>query len=124
MNIIHFSIRRLGMSRMRSLSITIIVFFTIFGLITLMGCGPSKEKQQMSGFLVEYNQAVEAYTELSKKTDTNGISEMKVKVDSFKTQWSDMKIEMASEITPQVLNQLDDEFKTITKKYQSVAANA
>ena len=112
------------MSRMRSLLITLIVFFTIFGLMSLMGCGPSKEKQQMSGFLVEYNQAVKAYTELSKKTDTNGIAEMKVIIDSFKTRWSDMKIEMASEITPQDLNQLDDEFKTITKKYQSVAANA
>ena len=110
------------MLRTRSFLITIIVFSTILGLMALMGCGPSKEKQQMSGFLTEYNQAVEAYTELTKKTDLNGISEMKANIDAFQTRWSDMKIAMASEVTPQVLNQLDDEFKMITKKYQAIAA--
>ncbi|RLC02560.1 MAG: hypothetical protein DRH90_13585 [Deltaproteobacteria bacterium] len=110
------------MSRTRTLLITIIVFSTILGLMALMGCGPSKEKQQMSGFLSEYNQAVKTYTELSKKADTNGISEMKTKVDSFMSRWSDLKMEMASEITPQDLNQLDDEFKMITKKYQAISA--
>ncbi len=108
----------------RSLRATLMVFFTILGLLALMGCGPSKEKQQMSGFLVEYNQAVKAYNELSKKADTNGIAEMKAKIDSFNTRWSDMKIDLSSEVTPQDLNQLDDEFKVITKKFQAIAANA
>ena len=110
------------MLRTRTLLITIIVFSTILGLMALMGCGPSKVQQQMSGFLSEYNQAVKAYTELSKKADTNGISEMKTKVDTFMSRWSDLKIEMASELTPQDLNQLDDEFKMITKKYQAISA--
>ena len=110
------------MLRMRPFLITIIVFSTILGIMALMGCGPSKEKQQMSGFLSEYNQAVKAYTELSKKADTNGISEMKAKIDTFKSGWSDLKMEMAMEITPQDLNQLDDEFKMITKKYQAISA--
>jgi len=112
------------MFKTRSLLITIIVFSTILGLVSFVGCGPSKEKQQMSGLLTEYNQAVEAYTELAKQADTNGISEMKANIDAFKSRWSDMKIEMASEVTPQVLNQLDDEFKMITKKYQAITANA
>jgi len=110
------------MLRTRTFLITIIVFSTIFGLMALMGCGPSKEKQQMAGFLSEYNQAVKTYTELSKKADTNGISEMKAKIDTFMSQWSDLKMEMAAEITPQDLNQLDDEFKMITKKYQAISA--
>lgn len=108
----------------RSLLTTITVIFTIIGLLALMGCGPSKEKQQMSGFISEYGQAVDTFAELSKKADTNGISEAKAKIESFKSQWSDMKIDLSSEVTPQVLNQLDDEFKVITKKYQVLAANA
>jgi hypothetical protein len=124
MNIIHFFIGRLDMFKTRSLLITIIVFSTILALVSFVGCGPSKEKQQMSGFLMEYSQAVEAYAELAQKADMNGISEMKANIDTFQTRWSDMKIEMASEVTPQVLNQLDDEFKMITKKYQAIAANA
>jgi len=110
------------MLRTRSFLITIIVFSTILGLMALMGCGPSKEQQQMSGFLSEYNQAVKEYTELSKKADTNGIPEMKTKIDTFISRWSDLKMEMESEVTPQDLNQLDDEFKMITKKYQAISA--
>lgn len=108
----------------RSLWTTIMVFFTILGLLTFMGCGPSKEKQQMSGFISEYSQTVDTFVELSQKTDTNGISEVKAKIESLKSQWSDMKIDLSSEVTPQVLNQLDDEFKVITKKFQAIAANA
>jgi hypothetical protein len=112
------------MFRARSLFITIIVFSTILGLMALMGCGPSKEKQQMSGFISEYSQTVDTFAELSKKADTNGISEVKAKIESFKSKWSDMKMNLGSELTPQVLNELDDEFKMITKKYQAIAANA
>jgi hypothetical protein len=112
------------MLRTRSLWITIMAILAIIGLLALTGCGPSKEKQQMSGFISEYGQAVDTFAELTKKTDTNGISESKAKIESFKSQWSDMKIDLASEITPQDLNELDDEFKVITKKYQAIAANA
>lgn len=96
----------------------------IFVIMALVGCGPSKEKQMMSSFITEYSQAVDAYAELSKQADKNGIDEAKAKIESFKSRWSDMKMDMASEVTPQVLNQLDDEFKMITKKFQSIAASA
>ena len=112
------------MFRTRSLLTTIMVFSTILGLIALIGCGPSKEKQQMMSFLSEYSQAVDTYAELSKKSDTNGIAEVKANIESFESRWSDMKIDMGSEITPQDLNQLDDEFKLITKKFQEIAASA
>jgi len=112
------------MLRTRSLWTTTITVFAISGLLLLMGCGPSKEKLQMSGFISEYGQAVDTFAELSKKADSNGISEAKAKVESFKTQWSDMKIDLASEVTPQVLNELDAEFKLITQKFQEIAANA
>ena len=34
-----------------------------------------------------------------------------------------MKMDIASEVTPQVLNQLDDEFHMITKKFETIAAS-
>lgn len=112
------------MLRARSLLTTIIVFSVILGLMALIGCGPSKAKQQMSGFITEYSQAVDTYAELFKQADKNGIAEVKSKIESFESRWSDMKIDIASEVTPQVLNQLDDEFKMITKKFQAISANA
>jgi hypothetical protein len=92
--------------------------------VSLIGCGPSKEKQQMSNFITEYSQAVDKFAELSKQADKSGIAEEKAKIESFKSRWSDMKVDMASEITPQVLNKLDNEFNTITKKFQAIAASA
>ena len=56
------------MLRTRSLLITITLFVAILSLVSFVGCGPSKEKQQMSGFLTEYNQAVATYTELTNKS--------------------------------------------------------
>lgn len=111
------------MLRISSLSKTMILILTIFVIAALIGCGPSKEKQQMSSFVMEYSQAVDTFAELSKQADTNGIAEAKAKIESFKSQWSDMKMDIASEVTPQVLNQLDDEFKMITKKFQAITAN-
>ena len=112
------------MAKIPSLSKTVILFTTIFVIIALIGCGPSKEKQQMSGLIMEYSQAVDTYAELSKQADTNGIAKLKAKIESFKSRWSNMKIDMSSEITPQVLNELDDEFKMITKKFQAISDKA
>ncbi len=111
------------MAKIPSLSKTMILFTTIFVIIALIGCGPSKEKQQMTSFIVEYDQAVDAYIELSKQADTNGIAEAKAKIESFKSRWSDMRMDIASEITPQVLNELDDKFHLITKKFETIAAS-
>lgn len=112
------------MSKILSFPKTIILFSIIFVIISVIGCGPSKEHQQMTSFMVEYNQAVDTYIELSKQTDANGIAEAKAKVESFQSQWSDMKIEIGSEVTPQVLNELDDEFHAITKKFKAISASA
>ena len=73
------------MAKIPSLSKTMILFTTIFVIIALIGCGPSKEKQQMTSFIAEYGQAVDAYIELSKQADTNGIAEAKAKIESFKS---------------------------------------
>lgn len=108
----------------RSFWTTLTVIIAILSLVTIVGCGPSKEKQMMSGFLSEYSQAVDTFADLSKKADINGISETKAKIESLMSKWSDMKIDMASEVTPQVLNKLDEEFHQITKKYQALAAHA
>ena len=112
------------MSKIPSLSKTMLLISVSFVIVALIGCGPSKEKQQMSGFITEYSQAVDEYAELSKQADKNGIAEVKAKIESFKSRWSDMKVDMGSELTPQVLNELDDEFNMITKKFQAIAASA
>ena len=112
------------MLKISSLTRTMILISTIIVIVTLVACGPSKEKQQMSSFITEYSQAVDKYVELSKQADTNEIAEAKAKIESFKSRWSDLKMNIEDEVTPQVLNQLDDEFNMITKKFQAISTKA
>ena len=102
------------MIRFKSTLNCMIVFSALLGL--LIGCGSSAEKQAMSDFLVMYNNTVIEYS----AADYSKRVEMKEKLDSFKTKWANMKMEMDAEITPQTLDKLDNEYQKITKKYISL----
>ena len=102
----------------------VIVLLAIFGLVFVIGCGSSKEKQQMSTFMQEYSKTVTEYSDVVNKADKSKKAELEGILDSYKTKWTDMKIEMGSEITPQALNTLDQEYQDITKKYSSLAGKS
>ena len=102
------------MIRFKSTLNCMIVFSALLGL--LIGCGSSAEKQAMSDFLVMYNNTVIEYS----AADDSKRVEMKEKLDSFKTKWTNIEMEMGSELTPQELNKLDNEYQKITKKYISL----
>ncbi len=101
-----------------------IILVLILGLISFMGCGPSKEQQQMNNFLTEYGQAVDKYAELNGNGDASALAEAKAKIETLQNKWLGLKSDMESEVTPQVMEKLDKEFKTITKKYDEVPAGA
>ena len=98
----------------------VILFSVFFGLVFVIGCGGGAEKQAMLDFLKLYSDTVDEYAaaDESKKTELKG------KLDSFKSKWSDMKMEHGGELTPQDLNKLDKEFEKITEKYASLAGNS
>ena len=102
------------MIRFKSTLNCMIVFSALLGL--LIGCGSSAEKQAMSDFLVMYDNTVNDYSAADKSLR----AEMKEKLDSFKTKWANMKMDMGAEITPQTLDKLDNEYQKITKKYISL----
>jgi len=102
------------MYRFKSTLGCVIIFTALLGMI--IGCGPSAEKQAMSDFLAQYETTVNEYTAANESMRTK----MKEKLDSFKTKWSNMKMEMAAEVTPQILDKLDNKYQAITKKYISL----
>lgn len=102
------------MIRFKSTLNCVIVFSALLGLV--IGCGSSAEKQAMSDFLVLYDNTVKEYS----AADESKRAEMKEKLDSFKTKWTNIEMEMGSELTPQELNKLDNEYQKITKKYISL----
>ena len=108
----------------RSILRYVIVFSAIFGLVFVIGCGSSKEKQQMSSFVQEYSKTVTEYSDVVNKADKSKKAELEEILDSYKTKWTNMKIELGGEITPQALNSLDQEYQEITKKYSSLAGKS
>ena len=98
----------------------VMLMLAIGGLVIVIGCGVSQEAQKMSDFLLQYSTAVDEY----RAADTGQKAEIAGKVASFKAQWTDMKMELGSEITPQSLDKLDNEYQAITKKFVSLAGKS
>ena len=95
----------------------VIVFLAIIGLAFVIGCGSSQEKQAMSDFLQQYNQEVDEYS----AADNGKKAEMQGNLDSYQSKWSDMKMDLDGQVTPQALDEMDKEYQKITKKYASLA---
>ncbi len=94
----------------------VMLFSALLGLIFVIGCGGSAEKQEMSEFLKLYSDAVSEYETAD---DTQRV-QLKEKIDSFRLKWSARIGELNDRVTPQVMNELERKFKEITKKYASL----
>ena len=103
------------MFRFKSTLNFVIVFTALLGLV--IGCGPSARKQALTDFLTLYDSTVNEYS----AANNGKRAEMKEKIDSLISKWGDMKMEMGSEITPQILDKLEIQYQEITKKYKSLA---
>jgi hypothetical protein len=109
---------RSEMIKLKSTLNFVIVFSALLGLVFIIGCGNSAKKQVMSDFLKLYSDSVNEYS----TADDSKRAELKEKIDSFKAKWVEIKIEMDGQVTPQVLDELDNEYEKITKKYVSLAS--
>ena len=63
----------------------------------------------------QYSKAVTEYSDVVDTADKSTKGELKEILDSYKAKWTNMKIEMGSEITPQALNTLDQEYQEILR---------
>ena len=96
----------------------VILFSALLGLIFVIGCGDSKVKQEMSEFLKLYSVTVSEY----EAADDTQRDQLEEKIDSYKLKCSAMisELELNDRVTPQVMNELEREYKEITKKYASL----
>jgi hypothetical protein len=96
----------------------VMLFSALLGLIFVIGCGGSAVKQEMSGFLKLYSDAVSEY----EAADDTQKAQLKEKIDSYKLKCSAMisDLELNAKVTPQVMNELEREYKDITEKYASL----
>ncbi len=94
----------------------VMLFFALFGLIFAIGCGGSAEKQQAQEILKLYSDAVIEY----EAADDTKRAQLKEKIDSYRSKWSDSIGELNDKVTPQVMNDLEREYKEITQKYAAL----
>ena len=112
------------MFKTRPKLIFVIVSLTILGLFFVNGCGNSKAKQQMLDFLKQYSDAVSEYSDVVNTADKSKKVEIEERLTSYQSKWTELKIELSSDITPQVLNELDQDYQNITKKYSSLVGKS
>jgi outer membrane murein-binding lipoprotein Lpp len=108
------------MLRIKSNLNFVVVMAAIVGLIFLVGCGNSKEKEQMTAFIQELGAAVQEYA----KAEDAQKAELEAKINSLMEKWTEMKMEMGEEITPQVLDKLDSEFQKLAKEFKTLSSKS
>jgi hypothetical protein len=94
----------------------VVLFSALLGLIFVIGCGGSAEKQEASEFLKLYSEAVSEF----ETADDTKRAQLKETIDAYRLKWSAMISNLNDKLTPQVMNDLESEFKKITKKYASL----
>lgn len=95
----------------------VMVLASIAGLVLLVGCGDSQQKQQMTAFIQDFGAAVQEYA----KAEDGQKADLEAKIKSYEEKWTQMKIDMGSELTPQVLDKLDAEYQKLEKQYKSLS---
>ena len=98
----------------------LVVLTAIVGLVMIMGCGTSPENQKMSAFVEQFGKKVEAYA----KAEDGQKAELAAKVEKDMAAWTLMKSEIGGELTPQVLDKLEVEYKKYAQEYKSLSGQS
>jgi hypothetical protein len=98
----------------------VVVFALISGLVFILGCGNSPEKQKMSDFLQEFSQTVSEFA----AADQGKKTELEAKLKGYMSKWTQMKYDLGAELTPQVLDKMDGEYQKIAKEYKNLAGKS
>ena len=98
----------------------LVLLAAIAGLVFVIGCGASKEEQQMTDFIQKFSNAVDEYAQ----ADASHKAELKAKMDSYMSEWTQMKFDMGGELTPQALEKLDAEYQQLANKYKTLSGKS
>ena len=98
----------------------VVALAAIVGFVFVIGCGDSPEKKQMTEFIQEFGTAVEQFA----KADDGQKAELQKKVETYIAKWTQMKMDMGSELTPQVLDKLDAEYQKLAKEFITLSGKS
>ena len=98
----------------------VVVFALISGLVFILGCGNSPEKQKMSDFLQEFSQTVSEFA----AADQDKKAELETKLKDYMSKWTQMKYNLGAELTPQALDKMDGEYQKIAKEFKNLTGKS
>jgi hypothetical protein len=92
----------------------------IIGLVLVIGCGTSLEKQKMTDFIQKFGKEVDEYA----KAENGQKAELAAKIESDMAKWTEMKMKMGSELTPTVLDKLDTNYQKFAKEFKMLSSKS
>jgi hypothetical protein len=101
----------------KSTMFLVMMFVALLGLAVIVGCGNSAEEKAMMDFLKLFSDTVDQYA----AADDGEKAELKAKLDSFHSKWSDMEMQMDGRLTPNDLEKFDKQYKEIEDRYRALA---
>lgn len=102
-------------------SLNVVVICAIMaGLFLIFGCKNSAEKKQMTDFIQEFGKTVEEYA----KADDAHKAELATKLNSEMEKWTQMKMDMGNDLTPQALDKLDNDYQKYAKQFKSLSGKS
>jgi len=98
----------------------VVVFALISGLVFILGCGNSPEKQKMTDFLQDFSQVVSEFA----AADQGKKAELEAKLKDYMSKWTQMKYDLGAELTPQALDKMDGEYQKVAKEFKDLAGKS
>ena len=108
------------MLKMKPNLYVVALLVALVGFVFVIGCGESPEKKQMTEFIQEFGNAVDQYA----KAEDGQKAELQKKLESYIAKWTQMKMDMGSELTPQVLDKLDAEYQKLAKEFKTLSGKS
>ena len=108
------------MLKMKPNLYVVALLVALVGFVSVIGCGDSPEKKQMTEFIQEFGNAIEQYA----KAEDGQKADLQKKVESYISKWTQMKMDMGSELTPQVLDKLDAEYQKLAKEFKTLSGKS
>ena len=109
------------MSMSKSILMYLVLFSTLLGFLVIWGCGPSAEKEKMMAFMQNFQRTLDEYADAISKSDNDKKAEIEVKLDSLEGQWTLLKEEIGTDVTPQTMEKFEAEFRKLVKKYADLS---
>ena len=112
------------MSASKSVLKNLVLFTALVAVVIFFGCGAGVEKEKMMAFMQNYQGSLDAYADAITKGDSAKKAELEAKLDAFKGQWSLLRMEIGSKITPQTSEKFEKEFEKLAKRYTELSGKS